>query len=93
MYNIVAIARALSITAGDYSAYGRLFAVDLCPSKWGADIAVMNEVWNRERRGLGSTVAQAMAVVGVAASCDHRYMVNQPLHKSDANDQASDFNC
>jgi MFS family permease len=36
--------------------------------EWGAGMVLLNEVWNRDRRGLGSAMVQAMAVAGVAAA-------------------------
>ena len=36
--------------------------------EWGAGIVLFNEVWNKKRRGLGSSVVQASAMVGLAAA-------------------------
>jgi MFS family permease len=36
--------------------------------EWGAGMVLFNEIWNRERRGFGSSVVQAMAGAGVAAA-------------------------
>lgn len=36
--------------------------------EWGAGMVLLNEVWDRKRRGLGSAMVQAMAVLGIAAA-------------------------
>jgi len=36
--------------------------------EWGAGIVLFNEVWNKNRRGLGSSVVQASAMAGLAAA-------------------------
>lgn len=67
---LFSIGAILSAFAWDFTsllAFRTLAGIGL-GGEWGAGIVLFNEVWNRNRRGLGSSVVQASAMAGLAAA-------------------------
>ena len=66
-YSIGAIISAFSWNYASLLVFRFVTGIGL-GGEWGAGMVLLNEVWNRQRRGLGSAMIQAMAVAGVAAA-------------------------
>lgn len=67
LFSAGAIAAAFAWNYGSLLVFRFLAGIGL-GGEWGAGMVLLNEVWPKERRGFGTTLVQAMAPVGGAAS-------------------------
>jgi MFS family permease len=67
---IYSIGAVLSAFSWDYASLLVLrFVVGVgVGGEWGAGVVLLNEVWSRDRRGLGTGIVQSMALAGLAAA-------------------------